>query len=481
MAEVANRTPSRWTAGRVALVVAGSVLALIAVGLMVGGGALLWADQTKRDEAGYLSTPTERFSTDSYAITSESIDLVGAGAEGSRWLLSEDVLGDVRIRGEGAEGEIFLGIGPTRDVEDYLAGVEHAEVSELDFDPFSVDYERKTGGEPRGEPAAEDFWAASTAGSGAQTLTWAAEEGEWSVVLMNADGSAGVAAEITAGAEANFLPWLAIVLLAVAVLILAAGAAMIYYGARHAAVTAAPGVAAPPAARAPHAATVYPVAVRGELDSNLSRWLWLVKWLLVIPHVVVLAFLWIAFAVLTVVAAFAILFTTRYPRGIFDFNVGVLRWTWRVWFYSYWALGTDRYPPFTLGAVPDYPATLDVEYPERLNRWLPLVKWLLAIPHLILVAIFVGGWGWGPVGDDFDALGFAGLVGILSVIAGVILLFAGRYPPALFDFIVGLDRWALRVGVYFGLMRDEYPPFRLDMGPREPELPRAEAGEPHPA
>jgi hypothetical protein len=222
------------------------------------------------------------------------------------------------------------------------------------------------------------------------------------------------------------------------------------------------------ASEAPTMGTVYPVGVRGELDPNLSRWLWLVKWLLAIPHYVVLAFLWIAFVVLTVVAGFAILFTGRYPRGIFDFNVGVLRWTWRVWFYSYWALGTDRYPPFTLGPAPDYPATLEVEYPERLSRWLWLVKWLLAIPHLILVGIFVGGWGWG-IAEEGGVVGFAGLVGILAIIAGVFLLFARRYPPALFEFIMGLDRWAFRVGAYVALMRDEYPPFRLDMGPREPE------------
>jgi hypothetical protein len=226
------------------------------------------------------------------------------------------------------------------------------------------------------------------------------------------------------------------------------------------------------ASETPTIGTVYPVGVRGELDPNLSRWLWLVKWLLAIPHYVVLALLWIAFVVLTVVAGFAILFTGRYPRWIFDFNVGVLRWTWRVWFYSYWALGTDRYPPFTLGPAPDYPATLEVEYPERLSRWLWLVKWLLAIPHLILVGIFVGGWGWG-IADEGGVVAFAGLVGILAIIAGFFLLFARRYPPTLYDFIMGLDRWAFRVGAYVALMRDEYPPFRLDMGPREPET-RAE-------
>ena len=135
-----------------------------------------------------------------------------------------------------------------------------------------------------------------------------------------------------------------------------------------------------------------PVRLRARLDTPLSRWLWLVKWLLVLPHVVVLALLWVAFGVLSVVAFFAILITGRYPYAIFTFNLGVLRWTWRVAYYTYGALGTDRYPPFTLGEAPDYPATLDVAYPEHLSRGLVLVKWwLLALPHYLVLGFFLGG------------------------------------------------------------------------------------------
>jgi hypothetical protein len=217
----------------------------------------------------------------------------------------------------------------------------------------------------------------------------------------------------------------------------------------------------------------YPVRIEGQLDSKLSRWLWLVKWILAIPHYIVLALLWLTLLVLTIVAFFAILFTGRYPRGMFDFNVGVLRWTWRVAFYSYGALGTDRYPPFTLDDVPDYPARLEVAYPEQLSRGLVLVKWwLLAIPQYIVTGIFLGGGSYAAARVDewFWGIGFeTGLIGILVLFAGVALLFTTRYPGGLFDLAVGLDRWVARVAAYVLLMRDEYPPFRLDQGGTEGE------------
>ncbi len=218
----------------------------------------------------------------------------------------------------------------------------------------------------------------------------------------------------------------------------------------------------------------YPVRVDAARDPEPSRWLWLVKWLLLLPHFVVLAFLWLAFVVLSVVAFVAILITARYPRPIFDFNVGVLRWSWRVHYYGYGALGTDRYPPFTLHDVPDYPARLDVEYPARLSRGLVLVKWwLLALPHYLIVALFAGGGLWvgtGPGREDGwdNSWGAGGLVALLVFIAGVIMLFTGRYPRSLYDFVLGMDRWVLRVAGYAALMTDRYPPFRMDLGGPDP-------------
>jgi len=214
----------------------------------------------------------------------------------------------------------------------------------------------------------------------------------------------------------------------------------------------------------PAAAPSYPVRVEARLDEPLSRWLWLVKWLLAIPHYIVLLFLWIAFVVVAVIAFFAILFTARYPRSLFDFNLGVLRWTWRVAFYSYGALATDRYPPFSLGEEPGYPATLTVEYPERLSRGLVLVKWwLLAIPHYIVISAFTGSWGWwSGGGSDAGAHYWGGLITLLALFAAVGLLFAGRYSRDIFRFVVGMNRWVFRVWAYASLMRDDYPPFRLD-------------------
>lgn len=190
-----------------------------------------------------------------------------------------------------------------------------------------------------------------------------------------------------------------------------------------------------------------PVRVRGDLGAP-SRWLWLVKWcVLAVPHYPILILLYLIYPLLTVVAAVAILVTGRYPRPIFDFNVGVLRWSWRGMNYRFPMNSTDRYPPFALGPRPDYPGDLAVDYPERLARWTVLVKWwLLGLPHIVLC------WAMEP------------LLQVLCVISAVWLLCTGSINRGMFDLLMGIVRWRYRVAVYVSLMSDEYPPFRLDLG-----------------
>jgi hypothetical protein len=315
---------------------------------------------------------------------------------------------------------------------------------------------------------------------------------------MNADASGPVSADLQGGIRSDLLWPLFLALLIGGLVLLAIGVPLIVAGAmglgRQGPLPERP-TAGPPAAvpgtagpfaggnAPPSLAAVglfsnspYPAHLSGQLDPALSRWMWLVKWFLAIPHIIVLFFLWFALIVTSIVAWFAILFTARYPRSLFNFNVGVLRWSWRVSFYAFAALGTDSYPPFTLART-DYPADFDVDYPEHLSRGLVLVKsWLLAIPHLLIVGVLAGSSRvWVAAEDEFaggaarySTGGGLSLIALLVLIAGAILLFTGRYLRSLFDLLLGLNRWVYRVTAYTALMRDEYPPFRLDLGPVDP-------------
>jgi hypothetical protein len=217
------------SAGRVSLIVLGSIGVLFGLALLVGGGFLLWADRTQRED-GYLTTPTERFATPTYALTRTRLEV---DTEGEGWVLNESWFGKVRIRGESSgDKTLFIGIGPQAEVARYLGTVAHANVQDIDFDPFRVTYLSVSGDAPQAPPTEQSFWAASASGVGTQTLTWKVREGDWTVVLMNADGSRGVAADVDLGAKLSFLLWVAIGLLVGGVLVSVGSAALIVLAAR---------------------------------------------------------------------------------------------------------------------------------------------------------------------------------------------------------------------------------------------------------
>jgi len=467
--------------GPLIMLLIGTILALIGLGLTITGTVAAVAAGVQ-GENGYFSSRTVPLVTNSYALTSPPVGPVTT--TGTPPPLNLDVA-RVRLVATGVNDEpVFLGIAPQADVDDYLADVAHSEVRGIESTPFRARYGDIAGTERPEPPADQDFWTVSASGPGSQEITWPVQPGAWAVVVMNEDGSRPVAVQVSAGVRSGLLAPAAVTLLLIGLPTLIIGLVLVILGviglgrngpapsSRADTGAASGGPAVQPGADPDRPGAEYPARLNGWLDPGVSRALWLVKWIMVIPHLVVLFFLWFGLWIGTIVAGFAILFTGRYPRSIFNYSVGVLRWNWRVSFYAYSALGTDRYPPFTLAAT-DYPADLEVDYPPRLSHGLVLVKWwLLVIPHLFIVAIIAGGsWGWTANGMNgwgtAAGTGFS-LLGILVLIAAVILLFSGRYRRGIFDLVLGLNRWLYRVIVYAALMRDEYPPFRLDQGPIDP-------------
>jgi len=434
-------------AGKVIGVILGSLVLAIGVVLLIGGGTLVGISVGFTDDEGYLTSPAAGIERDTFAIVGEAV------FEGD-WIWWYERPTKVRFRMTGDEA-VFLGIAPRDDLDAYLADVSYSEIGDFEFREYrrrgvwATDYTDHIGSSAPALPRDQAFWHVTAQGEGTQTLEWEIEPGDWAIVVMNADGSRGIDAAGSIAIEAPWLLTVGIVVLVVGLGIALIGLALILIVARGTR-REEPGEAA--AIPEPGTPRAFPLTFRAELSEPLSPALWLVKWFLLIPHYIVLAFLACGFAVSWVLSLFGILFSGRYPRGLFDYNVGVMRWAWRVAFYSYEALGTDQYPPFSLKAG-GYPADLDIPYPERLSPGLALVKWwLLAIPHYVVTGVFQGGGGFYQFG----------LVFILTLFAGVSLLFTGRYPRELFDFIVGMNRWTFRVMAYAALMTDVYPPFRLE-------------------
>ncbi len=466
-------------AGFIVLLVIGIVFSLIGAGLLSSG---IWSGviAARQNDQGYFITGPDTIASSTYALTSPRS--TGFTDRDTSTVLPFDIAtARLSVQSTGDE-DIFVGVGPSGQVARYLDNVAHTEV-EVGNGRFRVDSHDVAGEREPGRPSAEDFWIESATGSGVQEIVWPVQTGNWAVVVMNADASRDVSVDIEAGIRSDLLAPIALGLILAGLGMLVIGIPLTVVGAmglgRRLPSDGYPPIAAPVTPAPAEERRPYPAQLTGVLDPGLSRWLWLVKWLLAIPHFIILAGLWMAFAITTVIAFFAILFTGRYPRSLFNFNVGVLRWNWRVSFYSYSALATDRYPPFTLART-DYPADFSVEYPERLSHGLVLVKWwLLAIPHYLIVSALVGGagwwtgwWGWRWGWERWDGPNPASGISLLTVlvlIAAVILLFTNRFRIALFDFIMGINRWLYRVTTYAALLRDEYPPFRLDTGPVEPE------------
>lgn len=464
------------SAGRIVTLAVGCLLVIPALAVMVAGAILGLGYAFGRDDDGYVEVTIDPLSTTATAIVAD--DLAFGSAPGSPDWAFEMLDADVRLRVDAGSDDLFIGVAPTSAVSTYLDGVAHDTI--VDMDDLVAIMRTEPGRFTVTPPADVDIWAAQASGSGTQEIEWEAEAGTWTVVLMNADGTAGLDAEVLVGAKAGFVLPLAVMMVGLGAVLALGSAALIVAGAAGASPSprSTSSATAPASGNTPINVGQYigrqsaPVRFEAELDPVLSRWLWLVKWILVIPHVIVLAMLWVAFAVITVVAGLSILVSGRYPPRLFEFNVGVLRWTWRVSHYAgVGGLGTDQYPAFSLQPVTSDRTTLEVEYPERLSRASVLFKWILAIPHLLVVAILTGpsiGLG-GATGVDLPVGG--GLLGLLALICGVLLLSTNRYPRELFDLIVGLNRWVYRVIVYVALMTDEYPPFRLDQGANDPTAP----------
>jgi hypothetical protein len=215
--------------GRVVALVAAGVLALVSLGLLTAGGVLLWGNAQK-DEQGYVATGSDPFTTDTYALATSNLDVDGDAPD---WVTRPDAYGKIRLRvASHTDKPVFVGIAPTSEVSRYLRGSSHDIVEDISYSPFSAEYRHHGGDWQPAPPAAKHFWAASAQGTGTRTLTWDVRDGNWSVVVMNADASRGVDVGMSAGAKIDFLATAGWTSLGGGALLLIAAAGLLYAGAR---------------------------------------------------------------------------------------------------------------------------------------------------------------------------------------------------------------------------------------------------------
>ena len=223
-------SPPRHTGGRTAAIVVTTVLAALSLATFAAGAVALWGD-SQRDDQGYFSTATHRYTASTSALTTEEIDVHG---DVPNWVAGDDdIYGDLRLRvAAGDGGPVFAGIARTADVERYLADAPYTEVTDVDTDPFEAAYADHAGAGRPADPAGEDIWVASTQGAGQQTLDWEIRDGRWSVVVMNPDGSRGIDADVSAGVNIGILEPIGWGLLGGGALLLLGAAGVGYAGLR---------------------------------------------------------------------------------------------------------------------------------------------------------------------------------------------------------------------------------------------------------
>jgi hypothetical protein len=221
--------PRRSRGARIAAFAGAGVVGLLALVLLAAGGISLWANGQKDDD-GYLATGSDRFTTSTYAIATENLDV---DAEGAGWLINSDRYGKVRLKVDSRAGKpVFVGIARTSAVKRYLSGSAHATVTDVSYSPFKADYRVQGAGSQPALPGDQRFWVASAHGSGQQTLTWDVEHGSWSIVVMNADGSRGVDSGVSAGANVPILPVVGWSALGLGLVFLVGAGGLVFLGVR---------------------------------------------------------------------------------------------------------------------------------------------------------------------------------------------------------------------------------------------------------